>query len=221
MLDPVRVVYIMGYGRSGSTVLDTVLGNVEGVESVGELANVARSGWRGGEPCACGRLAKDCPFWSSIRRRWEETGGDLDRYLALQARYESHRAWSRLTLRRRSRGEGFRTWARLTAGLFRAVAEESGARVVVDSSKSPVRALALHLAPEIDLFVIHLVRDGRGVAWSLSKAYARDPQAGVPHDFRPRSVVRTALSWSYVNLQASRVRRGLPPERGALLRYED
>ena len=95
MAAPVRVVYIMGYGRSGSTVLDTVLGNVDGVESVGELANVARSGWRGEEPCACGRLARDCSFWSSVRRRWEERGGDLDRYLALQARHETRRPGQR------------------------------------------------------------------------------------------------------------------------------
>src|SRR3712207_8630396 len=55
--------------------------------------------------------------------------------------------------------------------LFRSAV--SGKPVIVDSSKSPARALALGMVPGIDLYVVHLVRDGRGVATSLRKTLDR------------------------------------------------
>jgi hypothetical protein len=42
---PVRVLKIMGLGRSGSTILDIVLGNHPQIESVGEVGNLIRTGW--------------------------------------------------------------------------------------------------------------------------------------------------------------------------------
>ncbi len=87
---PVKVLYITGAGRSGSTILDIVLGNHPDIESTGELSNLVRNGWIGGESlkgierkrvrvpiCTCGRrtdipdvedAAEACPFWSSVRR---------------------------------------------------------------------------------------------------------------------------------------------------------
>ena len=40
-----KVVYIMGLWRSGSTLLDIVLGNHQSIESVGELRNLPIVGW--------------------------------------------------------------------------------------------------------------------------------------------------------------------------------
>ncbi|WP_420910932.1 sulfotransferase [Thermus thermophilus] len=38
--EKVKVVFIGGYGRSGSTLLDRMLGQVEGFVSVGELRHI-------------------------------------------------------------------------------------------------------------------------------------------------------------------------------------
>ncbi|CAA9219325.1 MAG: hypothetical protein AVDCRST_MAG93-380, partial [uncultured Chloroflexia bacterium] len=96
---PVRVLKITGLGRSGSTVLDIVLGNHPDIESVGEVSRLIRTGWisreslRGIDPkkravpiCTCGKRLdvlyvdtpdEACPFWSSVRREWiERTNGD-------------------------------------------------------------------------------------------------------------------------------------------------
>src|SRR5215218_4094693 len=42
---PVQVLKITGLGRSGSTILDVVLGNHPKIESVGEVGNLMRNGW--------------------------------------------------------------------------------------------------------------------------------------------------------------------------------
>jgi len=216
----VRVLYLVGAGHSGSTVLDTLLGNAQGVESVGELAMLTRSGWLGLEHCACGERGDACPFWAAVRRRWVAAGGELAEHARLAARFEGRGAWPRLALGR-ARGGALGAYGRSTAALYAAIAEEAGARVVVDSSKSPARAWALARNPALEVWLVHLVRDARAVAWSLARPKQRDVEAGVQSDRPGRSVTRTALYWSAVNLQSAWVARRLPPGRVVRLRYED
>ena len=75
---PIRVIYIMGAGRSGSTVLDTVLGNHFQIESVGELANLPKFAWINGEYCACGERGNACLFWEEVRLKWMQRCGIED-----------------------------------------------------------------------------------------------------------------------------------------------
>ena len=91
---PVTLLKITGLGRSGSTILDVVLGNHPQIESVGEVMNLIRTGWVSQESlrgidqkrlrrplCTCGKRLdvlyvdtpeEACPFWSSVRREWVE-----------------------------------------------------------------------------------------------------------------------------------------------------
>ncbi len=69
----------------------------------------------------------------------------------------------------------FARYAEYTGALFNAIADLSGADVIVDSSKSPARALALSRTPGLDVRMLHLVRDVRGVAYSLRKLSAPKP----------------------------------------------
>jgi len=100
------------------------------------------------------------------------------------------------------------------------VAAESGRQVIVDSSKNPLRVSALAGIGE-RLRVIHLVRDLRGVAWSLKKSYGADTQAGVQREIRGRTVLRTAVFWSIVNLEAEWVVSQLDKADWCRIRYED
>ena len=63
------VLYIAGPGRSGSTLLDLVLGQVDGVVSIGELRNLWYAGFHGAWPCGCGKPVTECPFWSAVLAR--------------------------------------------------------------------------------------------------------------------------------------------------------
>ncbi len=218
---PVRVLYIVGSGRSGSTVVDTLLGNHPRVESVGELANLARA-HQANEFCACGQRCQGCAFWGDVWQRWWREGGiSPERYRQLQARFERPRFAPRLLAEKKLGGVSFRSYQLWTRRCFEAVAEVSGKSVIVDSSKNPGRALALSQVEGLDLWLLHLVRDPRGVAYSCTKVFARDETKGLEQEIHPISPRRTATSWLIANLAASGVKRALPQERRLLLRYEE
>ena len=64
------VLYLMGMGRSGSTLLDILVGSHPDAVGTGELASLVGAGWSHAERCACGLPASECPFWSVVRDRW-------------------------------------------------------------------------------------------------------------------------------------------------------
>jgi len=192
----------MGAGRSGSTVLDTVLGGHPEIESVGELVNASKAFSNPFEYCACGERAGDCPFWAKVRDEWKKLSGykDISELAELQHHYERVRRLPYLYLSRLFGTAGYKRYLHAQQSLFQAIAIVSGKGIVVESSKSPVRAFALANMLDVDFYVIHLVRDGRGVAWSLKKSYKKDPKAGVQQDLHSLPIWKTALSWAFVNM---------------------
>jgi len=221
---PVRVLYIMGAGYSGSTVLASVLGNHPELENVGELTHLPARGWIAGEFCACGQRGNRCSFWSDVRRQWTKRTGsdDVQRYAALGRRFESSRGcFPRLARERCFPTSEFRAYSEQTRALLAAIRTVSGRAVIVDSSKWPSRAFSLSLMPGIDLRVVHLVRDGRGVAWSRMKPKKVDPKAGVATPQKPLPVWRSTDQWLRCNLRAWSVYRNLPPATASRVRYED
>jgi len=253
---PVKVVKLTGLGRSGSTILDVVLGNHPQIESVGEVGNIVRNGWISHESlrgidqkrlrrpiCTCGKRLdvlyvdtpdEACPFWSSVRREWvERTDRDsIESYPKLQNDFELKRRWPRLLYEKRRPSAPFRSYARLTRTFFESIRAVSGKPIIVDSSMVPVRALAFGMIPGIDLYVVHLVRDGRGIITSHRNTFKKDLQAGIMWDHQGHPMWKTVVRWTVLNL-ASVVRwiihnlasewvcTQLGPKRTMRLRYED
>jgi len=212
----------MGAGHTGSTILDIVLGNHPYVEGVGELNKLHSSGWSGAgqRRCACGSPLPECSFWPQVRREWADRIGDDDvpRYVDLQKRFERSRwAWPRLLRCRARPSAEFAEYTKKTAALYDAILKVGGRRVVVDSSLAPRRAYALSLVPGVDLRLVHLVRDGRGVIWSLKKP----GKETLTKPFVPAPAGRTTRYWISANLQCAWVFRGVRDDRRLRIRYED
>jgi len=248
---PVRVVEITGLGRSGSTILDIVLGNHPDIESVGEVGNLALNGWISRESlggidsrklripiCTCGKRLdvgyvntpdEACPFWSSVRREWVERTGpeSIEGYPRLRGNFERKRPallvqqYLRLLYEGRRRSASFRSYATLTRTFFESIRAVSGKPVIVDSSKSPARAFAFAMIPGIDLYVVHLVRDGRGVIASLRKTFEKDIEAGIMWDHKGRPMWKSVGHWIVRNLATQWVCARLGPNKTMRLRYED
>jgi len=221
---PLRVLYVAGCGRSGSTILDTVLGNHPGIESVGEACHVVTNAWlREDAYCACGKPGRECDFWREVHSHWHRRVGqvDLAGYMKTARAVESSLRIS-VTQRCLAAGEPRHLeYLRLTVGLLAAIRDVSGAQVVVDSSKTPSRALALSMAEGVDLRLIHMVRDCRGVFWSGKKRFRKDERAGISKDDEGKGVVRAMKAWTAANLITGQLRRCLPKEYSIRLRYED
>jgi hypothetical protein len=104
------------------------------------------------------------------------------------------------------------------AKIYHAAAAAAGADVVIDSSKHSSLAFCLRWHPEIDLRVVHVVRDARAVAYSWTKQVAR-PETDGEEEMTRYSPTRAALLWDVHNAAFGMLRRrGVPV---TTVRYED
>ena len=205
-------------------MLDTLLGNHPAIESVGEACHVPLKAWLGDGYCACGERGEACKFWSDVHKRWrEKIGSDpVEQYASMIRELEARRLWLPALEREARRPESqFRQYLQMTGAQMGAIHEVSGRPIIVDSSKRPSRALALSMIPEVDLRVVHLVRDCRGVAWSGKKRFIKDEKGGVSKNDPGKEVWRMAMIWGISNVLSSWVRRKIPPSHSIQVRYED
>ncbi|MCB0321921.1 MAG: sulfotransferase [Bdellovibrionales bacterium] len=214
-----KIVYVMGAGRSGSTVLDILLGSNPGVISTGELVHLHGRGWTENHYCACGERVSDCAFWSAVKENWSQKAtADIPSYLELQRRFDRIR---NVVFPARLKSESrFRDYLRDTGAIVDAILDVSGQPVLVDSSKKPPRGFFLSLLAGFDVYVIHLVRDPRGFVWSKAKLLAKDERAGVQAEQRPRALLETVVEWILANVVSALVSRRMG-DRAMQVRYED
>ena len=76
-----RLVYIGGYGHSGSTLLEYLLAASPKVVAFGEVASVLRERGRKGK-CTCGREVRLCPLWGPLLASTETLDGMAHERLA-------------------------------------------------------------------------------------------------------------------------------------------
>lgn len=212
--DHLKVLYIVGWGRSGSTLLDTLLGQIDGFLSTGELRYVWERGVIGDWTCGCQRSVKTCPLWSKVLDAVATNRADAARSIVEWQRQATRFRHTPRLLSRTSNDvasdKALHSYINVMQQLYSAIGEATGSRVIIDSSKRPSDAAALTLAPNLRLYVVHLVRDPRAVAHSWGRK-----RPGIDR----HGVVNSTLSWVAWNLMSDGVRSKLP-RRSMLVRYE-
>lgn len=215
------VLFVGGFGRSGSTLVERVIEATPQAVSLGEVVHLWKRGVLEDELCGCGTPFSQCPFWTRVGERafggWANV--DVAEVLALHDAVDRQRRILR-TLRPRTeaaRAEILRYTAYYRA-VYDAVAEITGAEVVVDSSKHGSLAVALGNDTQIDLRVLHLVRDSVAVAYSWSKEVSRPETRGEDQMVR-YSAFRASLLWTSNNLLVQLARLSRTPV--FRVRYED
>lgn len=222
----IKVIYILGYARSGSTLLDRLLGAHPQMVSTGELNNYQKWGLLDDQYCSCGTPVSICPFWANVHSRFMASIGrrSVVAQMRLQSLFERYRYRLLSAFRESLLARRFGEYSHQVTALYKAVGQVGNRQIVVDSSKGLLRAENLVAIAEqgvIDLRFVHIVRDGRGVSWSLKKPMARDPKLGQQKHFRPRSTVRTSLAWRSNARGSIRLLASLPRKLSISIRYED
>ena len=238
-----HVIYLGGFGRSGSTLLERVLGGIPGWVNVGELVDLPRSVYVHRERCGCGEPFLECPFWSSVGKHaygaepgWTDVR--MENLAQLRLAVARQRTLPRLLALARGRTKDTELAAQVAeyqAGygkIYRAVAAVSGCDVIVDASKGPAHGLALGVTlpgtsgeRAFDLSMVNLVRDPRGVAYSWSRRQQDRPHAvdgstaGTAAMWRI-SPQRSAVQWAALQSEMLAISQasGIQSVR---LRYED
>jgi hypothetical protein len=222
----VKVLFILGTARSGSTIIDNILNEVDGFFSVGEVRflweRILQGRW-----CGCGRPFEECPIWSVVLHKasgfLEKSNVDVREIVR----------WQRENLRVRHTGRLFRAsqspptqhasldeLRRVTEAVYSSLSEVTGARVIIDSSKRSSDAALLRLLPSVSAYFVHLVRDPRAVAYSRERPKL-NPDRETPGQMDVKGPMNSALSWIGWNLTAGTVRHHYEPSRSIELRYED
>lgn len=215
------VLYVGGFGRSGSTLVERVVQAAPQAISVGETVHLWKRGVLGDELCGCGTRFSECPFWKAVGEHafggWDTV--DVDEVLALHDTFDRQRHVWKTTHSFGKTREALLRYTSYYRAVYRAAAEVSGAKIVVDSSKHASLALALSNDPQIDLRVLHLVRDSVAVAYSWSKEVNYAVEGKGRRDMPRFSAPRASVLWMSNNALVPLVRlAGTPSYR---LRYED
>jgi hypothetical protein len=219
----VRVLYVGGVPRSGSTLTDLMLDRLPGHRAVGELFYLFRNGAEHDATCSCGEPFSRCEFWTDVGKvafgGWD--GRTVREMLRLQARVDRTVNIPAIVTGRGS--ASFRRdvsdYADRLGYLYRAIADVGPAEVIVDSSKRPSLAYILRRVPGVELSCVHVLRDPRGVAYSFSKHVALAPGSDIDLEMPRSTPLKVARRWVTVNASiAALARAGV----GYLsIRYED
>jgi hypothetical protein len=228
------VVSVVGPGRSGTTILGNVLGELPGWFCAGELRWFWKRGLVEQRRCACGRVLVECDVWSlviaDLTRRGYALAGDAT--ATTTATLRSIIAWQDELTPLRVRAKILRSprtrpsWPALqhynaaTADLIRATVEVTGARVVVDTSKRAHDAAVAARIDGLDHYVIHVVRDPRAVAYSWGRVKAL-PGVGTQTEMGRRTPSSSVARWAENCVGAELLRRQLPADRWLFVKYED
>ncbi|HEX3276160.1 MAG TPA: sulfotransferase [Gemmatimonadales bacterium] len=218
-----QVLYVGSWGRSGSTLLDLMLGQIPGCVSVGELRYLWERGLAERQLCGCGIPVPECPFWGAVLEEASRGGEPIDaaEVLALWRRVDGLARVPGLMARWHlpAHREDLRAFRDVLGRVYRAAAAVSGARTVVDSSKYAAYGLLVSGVPGLELRLLHLVRDSRAVAYSWLRRKLM-PEVTTETRYMPvKGPWRSATYWELENLALELLRRSAA--RSARLRYDD
>lgn len=225
------IVYIVSDNRSGSTLLDQLLGANESVISLGEVHHLRayalqdRSLYNPVHPleCSCGAVVEMCEFWSQVEQHLGQTFDSLAlrprffgrsdhltrvarrfRYFVKRVIEDNPQLLRRAPIARILNGPRV---ADDSFALFDAIFAEVSVTHLIDSSKSPTRFRLLYDKQPHRMSAILLARDYRGTVHSKMK--------------RGQDLETSTRSWARCMRQMNDLTEDIPPHQRLCVRYED
>lgn len=214
----IKVLFIAGFERSGSTIINRVLGQIHGFIAWGELRDIWEHGKIENRTCTCGASFNNCKAWSQILDEEFENTLGITAHQMLQLKKETREAVLLKSLSPFGKFVVSNAPIKYLQGLenlYRAIQTTTNSRVIVDSTKASWYGYILGQLPSIDLHTLHIVRDPRGVCYSLQKRKAR----GEP-ECQWYNPLHASLTWNIKNLGIERL-LNLGSKRYLRMRYED
>jgi hypothetical protein len=217
----VRVLYITGSPRSGSTILSKTLGQVPGFFHAGELRFLWDKNFIDGFPCECGDQLQYCSVWSGV---FNSAYGGFDQIdpevmLGYREKYTRTKHMPKMLTRNgKQRLElVLEEYLSNLDRLYVAISEITGSDVIIDSSKFSSYGYILSMLPSIEVYYLHLIRDSRAVAYSRLKKKKWDETGIYMARYGP---LRSSAQWSILNI-SSEVFQMQFPDNYLQIRYED
>lgn len=215
---PIKIIYLAGWGRSGSTLLARILGQVEGVAHFGELRTLWTDGFKPKSKCGCGKPTRECDVWTSILTEAFDDFDQIDLPSMVNLRRQSEPRTSellRLGLSRQYRNiflEKSKDYRQVLGKLYSGIQKVCTVDAIVDDSLHPGYAYTLAHTQNLEVYLVHLIRDVRGCAYSWTKRY----KSGLGS----YSLKNSILGWNLRNFSTEWITRQSEMHY-MRLRYED
>lgn len=219
-----KILYIGGYGRSGSTILEQTLAKYCNASALGEVRYVWERGYKNNQLCGCGEKFLDCNFWSNvIDKTLQDTGISGDKIIELWTEYVDNKINLIKLLNpvfsNRKDTKKLEILSEIINSFYNHAFIESGNNLLIDSSKVPQYAYLVSMIKNVDLHVVHLVRDSRAVAYSWQRKKIR-PEIHWKKEYMPtHNIFGSSIEWNLINLGISLKKKSY--KSYTLMRYED
>jgi hypothetical protein len=219
-----KIIYIVGTGRSGSTLLCKTLGSHDDAFAISELQYL-KNQMQKNRLCSCEKRYPDCPFWTEILSRFPGEGIpsfnmeiDGKRYIKkIKTIYGGDKA-ENLLFKQEEVDNSIKA--------YREIFDLSGKDIIIDSGKNVYRALVLsrYVRKEgWETAFIFLIRDGRSVINSYMKTEGKIKlKNGVESQNYPaETFLRSMWGWLKINVRNRRIFNSTMKNGYYHLRYED
>lgn len=212
MMTNYDIIYIAGYGRSGSTLLDVMLSSHPETLGTGEFTRLFRETSLDAF-CTCGSKLIDCVFWSDLLNNLHCNNlHDWQKNEIVTRKCERYFAFNR----------PITEYQLLWNNVFKRLNQTHTKKLIIDSSKSTRKNIyriqrLRYIGKRI--FVIHLIRDPKRILASLKKgtnAALAQGNNGNSH----LVVIRGMVGWLTVNWALERQLANNQND-SMHLRYED
>lgn len=203
----IKIIYIAGDGRSGSTLLDSILSNIEGSISVGECNRFWVRYVENESHCSCSEIMQQCVLWSKVEERLKQQfpdykAAEFEKKVRAFQYYKIFDKIPSLMLQ-----PEWLDFTKIVKAFYTAIAHLSGSNCIIDSSKSMPWVCLLQHIEGFDVRLIHLERNPVEVANSWKKTI-RLPEYTESEVFMPKKGnMLIAKTWLKIKLMGRVLKR--------------
>jgi len=196
-----EVLLIVGYGHSGTTILDIILGSSQNAQSCGEMTHITREFFFS-EYCSCGNIIDSCDFWGDIIEAWKSNMDcSFENYVKYRSKFEGNKNYFRSFINFYKPSSEFLEYIKATELLYDQIFRKSKKKIIIDSSKSASRVFLLKRFSKVRL--IHVCRNFRGVLNSEKKNIIQDLEKGIEMNSMPKKSSKVLKDWFISNMFCS------------------
>ncbi|MGY6529032.1 MAG: sulfotransferase [Cyanobacterium sp.] len=173
-MNKIKILYIAGWGRSGSTIMARILGQINSFFHGGELRTIWKDGLGKNSTCGCGKPLKECQTWTNIFAAEMQNIDMVDSKLISNLRNSVEPKTKDIILsavfpKLINRKLGSQEYISALKNLYAGIRASTDAKLIVDDSLHPGYASILNRIDNFELYILHLIRDPRGCAYSWLK----------------------------------------------------
>lgn len=220
----IKILHIISYPRSGSTILGLALDQYKGITYLGELSALFTHTWH--RPCTCGVNesihVNDCELWNPILKEaklvlqsnqlWDSENPGLSRELR-----KDFLKKAAIELRNGEETPTVDIIEKILKIVYLGSSKKENSDLIVDSSKDLNYLKIVQRCFKEDYIPLHLFRDSRAVVYSGRKNPSVPGKATALSNYRSAKI---ALGWGAKNLLIKKIIGQSKGKKYTLL-YED